>query len=192
MIKEATVMSQLGAHQNLVSLIGVVTSGLPLLLLISLCDHGSVLSVLKDRAIVAKAKHGKRFTFQERAKMCLEVATGMTHLVASKFVHRDLAARNVLVDATYNVRIADFGLARGIKAAKSGPETGVEEEDYYRSANGVFPVRWCAPVSSSLAQRVNKCLAMHLYPMRSSTLMICNGLPTSLSQRRCTVELNQC
>ena len=49
MMREATVMAQVSGHPNLVSLIGVVTSGTPLMLLLSLCEHGALLSVLKER-----------------------------------------------------------------------------------------------------------------------------------------------
>merc|ERR1719272_2829413 len=51
MLREATVMAQVSGHPNLVSLIGVVTSGTPLMLLLSLCEHGSLLSVLKERKL---------------------------------------------------------------------------------------------------------------------------------------------
>jgi hypothetical protein len=47
--KEASVMAQLAGHPNLVALVGVVTSGLPLFLLLSLCEHGSLLSVLQQQ-----------------------------------------------------------------------------------------------------------------------------------------------
>ena len=92
MVKEATVMSQVKPHPNLVSLIGVVTSGLPLLLLISMCEHGSVQSLLQDRALAAKAKQCAPLSFAERAKICLETARGMAYLIASRFIHRDLAS----------------------------------------------------------------------------------------------------
>merc|ERR1719183_3167649 len=47
---EALVMAQVPANPNLVSLIGVVTRGDPLVLIISYCEHGSLLSLLKSRA----------------------------------------------------------------------------------------------------------------------------------------------
>jgi len=102
-----------------------------------------MLSLLKGR----KLKGPKPFTFAERVKMAMDTATGMAHLTESKFVHRDLAARNVLVDALNTCKVADFGLARGIAGARAGPDTNEdgEEEEYYRSRTGTFPVRWTAP-----------------------------------------------
>jgi ephrin-B len=145
MLREATVMAQVSGHPNLVSLIGVVTSGAPLLLLLSLCENGSLLSLLKKRK--EKRPGSKRVTLAERVKMALDTARGMEHLTANKFVHRDLAARNVLVDALLQCKIADFGLARGTAGARAGPNTNEdgEEEEYYRSRTGTFPVRWTAP-----------------------------------------------
>merc|ERR1711935_1317797 len=80
-------------------------------------------------------------------QMALDTANGMHHLTAGKFVHRDLAARNVLVDAVQNCKVADFGLARGIAGARVGSGTieDGEEEEYYRSRTGTFPVRWTSP-----------------------------------------------
>merc|ERR1711935_1290400 len=80
-------------------------------------------------------------------QMALDTANGMAHLTTSKFVHRDLAARNVLVDATMTCKVADFGLARGIAGARTGPGTNEDgdEEEYYRSRTGTFSVRWTSP-----------------------------------------------
>lgn len=148
MLREAAVMAQVSGHPNLVSLVGVVTSGAPLLLLLSLCEHGSLLSVLKDRKLEASSNLKPPFTVEERAHMALEVAKGMAHLTASSFVHRDLAARNVLVDSQHICKIADFGLARGTAAAGQSTTNGdTDEEEYYRSRTGTFPVRWTAPDS---------------------------------------------
>jgi hypothetical protein len=161
MLREATVMAQVSGHPNLVSLVGVVTSGAPLLLLLSLCENGSLLALLKKRQQQTRSRT-KPLTLAERTKMALDTARGMEHLTVNKFVHRDLAARNVLVDALGNCKVADFGLARGIVGAharagknnganredeKEGNEEegGGEEEEYYRSRTGTFPVRWTAP-----------------------------------------------
>ena len=40
---------QIGDHNNLVSLIGVVTSGEPLMLLLSYCHHGALLELLQRK-----------------------------------------------------------------------------------------------------------------------------------------------
>lgn len=44
--KEAALMAQVTAHENLVSLIGVVTIGEPMMLLVSFCEDGSLLEVI--------------------------------------------------------------------------------------------------------------------------------------------------
>ena len=42
MLAEAQVMAQVSGHNNLVSLIGVVTRGDPLILVIQYCEHGEL------------------------------------------------------------------------------------------------------------------------------------------------------
>jgi serine/threonine protein kinase len=152
MMREAAVMAQYPNHPNLVALVGVVTSGLPLLLLLSFCEYGSLLGYLEGKG--PRTIHGitpRHFTTtneRTRIRMAFEIARGMAHLAASRFVHRDLAARNVLVDSEITCKVADFGLARGTTAkcnqAQGGDGTD-EEESYYRSKTGTFPVRWTAP-----------------------------------------------
>jgi serine/threonine protein kinase len=67
----------------------------------------------------------------------------MKALADAGIVHRDLAARNVLVDKDLGAKVADFGLSRvGHSSQKFGL---AENEDYYRSQKGIFPVRWTAP-----------------------------------------------
>ncbi len=145
MLREAAVMAQVSGHPNLVALVGVVTSGAPLLLLLSLCEHGSLLTFLKN--CVADPSN-LPLESDDRIRMGLDVAMGMEHLAARRFVHRDLAARNVLVDSQMVCKIADFGLSRGTMTRTSATDRddGAEEE-YYRSRTGTFPVRWTAPES---------------------------------------------
>jgi surface protein len=133
---EATVMAQVGSHENLVSLIGVVTSGLPLLLVVSYCEHGSLLAVLRNHAGT-----GAALKLDMKLKLVHETSRGMAYLCSRHFIHRDLAARNVLVASGMVAKVADFGLSRS-SAIGVGNSNGAE---YYRSKNGVFSVRWTAP-----------------------------------------------
>jgi serine/threonine protein kinase len=138
LLQEATIMAQVGVHLNLVSLIGVVTSGVPLLIIIALCEHGSLQSQLKKRALGdGKLVAATRGALPPKldVDLAIEIAMGMNHLVEHNLVHRDLAARNVLLDSALVAKVADFGLSR----AFSG------ESEYYKSTNGMMALRWTAP-----------------------------------------------
>jgi hypothetical protein len=139
LMSEAVVMAQVQGDAHLVSIIGVITRGDPLVLVISFCEFGSLFSVLKT-----KAANGAPIEFCEKMIFASEVAHGMEHLHKLHFIHRDLAARNVLLAAGKSKsgmvsKVADFGLSRAGGSSSDG------NEDYYKSSSGVFPVRWTAP-----------------------------------------------
>ena len=73
------------------TLIGVVTSGAPLLLLMNFCEHGSMLDLLKQRArnagVLTRHVAGSKNHMLEMA-LATDIATGMEHLIAHHFVHR--------------------------------------------------------------------------------------------------------
>jgi serine/threonine protein kinase len=112
LLQEAAVMAQVGMHPNLISLIGVVTSGTPLLIVLALCENGSLKSQLVERALGEGKLATKRGQLPSKldADLAVDIAHGMQHLVENNLVHRDLAARNVLLDAALNAKVADFGL----------------------------------------------------------------------------------
>jgi serine/threonine protein kinase len=140
---EAAVMAQLGSHKNLVSIIGVVTAGSPMLLILVYCDHGCLQTHL--RTMIAD---GKAVSAAHKLDFAGQTAKGMAHLAGKHFVHRDLAARNVLLASgrsTSNLvcKVADFGLSRA--GSRRTTTSSTASEDYYRSQKGVFAVRWTAP-----------------------------------------------
>ena len=158
LLHEASVMAQVVGSPNLVSIIGVITRGDPLVLVLQFCEYGSMLDVLKKQAA-----EGTPVTFASKLNMALDVASGMAHLASLRFIHRDLAARNVLVThgtksqgehrlATLSTlsslaskllcKVADFGLSRGGGDVKGGEGSS---DSYYKSSTGVFPIRWTAP-----------------------------------------------
>ena len=138
LLQEATVMHTLGSHEHVVSLIGVITTGDPYVIIIGFCEYGSLASVLAK-----KAANGNPVEVEAKLRMCRETALGMNHLSSQRFVHRDLAARNVLLATGYVCKVADFGLSRGTKSlADHGEESSSE---YYRCSGGLFPVKWTPP-----------------------------------------------
>ena len=126
--REAVVTAQLSGHEHVVGLLGVVTAGSPAMLLVSYCEHSSLLSQLKKRAGRQDA-----FSIQAKHQYALQISKGMAHLAKYRFVHRDLAARNVLIDVEWKAKVADFGLSRETKAVGDGNSA------YYRSTHGLMP-----------------------------------------------------
>jgi serine/threonine protein kinase len=143
---EAAVMAQLAGHKNLVSIIGVVTSGRPLILVLTYCDHGSLVGHLIKRVAT-----GKPVLAGHKVDFGAQIARGMEHLSGRHFIHRDLAARNVLLASGQSVsnlvcKVADFGLSRaGSCGGDRTDEFDNGRQEYYRSQRGMFPVRWTAP-----------------------------------------------
>lgn len=132
-------MAQLVDHVHVAKLIGVVTIGAPLLLVLQFYENGSLLSCLKEKKLPGQDLTLKGYSSPSElttARLALEIAQGMAHIAKALFVHRDLAARNVLLDSDFVCKIAGFGLSRGVKAG----HLDNEEEHYYS-----FPVRWTDP-----------------------------------------------
>ena len=123
MLSEAALMAQF-QHPNIVRLIGVVTVGEPMYIILEFCDNGSMEAYLHKNVVEIPLQI--RF-----AKECAE---GMTYLTSLLFIHRDIASRNILIDLNLTCKIADFGMSR----AKI-------DKEYYRSRGGPLPVRWTAP-----------------------------------------------
>ena len=144
---EARLMALLD-HPNLVKLLAVCASNLPIFLVLELCAHGSLKTFLRARPPCVSRNY---------AAACLDIALqsarGVAYLHSKMCIHRDLAARNVLVDdlpagggATgalgcgYQLKLADLGLSRVLRT----------EEDYYRKrSDDAVPIKWQCPVSVS-------------------------------------------
>ena len=133
LLKEALLMAQVDAHPHLVSIVGVITRGVPKVLVLSFCEHGEL-----QGALIRHGADGEPFPPGVKYRFCKEIADGMQHLAERTFVHRDLAARNILLGTGMVCKVADFGLSRRVQ---TDDNTG----DYYRSTSGVLPVRWTSP-----------------------------------------------
>ncbi|KAK7574112.1 hypothetical protein V9T40_011303 [Parthenolecanium corni] len=136
-LKEATLMKEFHRAHHIVKLMGVVSKGTPVYVIMELMERGDLKSFLLRYGHQYCVDDSKTLPESMVLKMAAEIADGMAFLEAKKFVHRDLAARNCMVAANNSIKIGDFGLARDIY-----------ETDYYRKGDkGTLPIRWMAPES---------------------------------------------
>ncbi|EDQ86451.1 uncharacterized protein MONBRDRAFT_38456 [Monosiga brevicollis MX1] len=130
LLEEAAVTAQF-EHPNVVHLIGVVSVGKPLLVLLDFYERGDLRSHLMANADGLSAVQRAHFAYQ--------CAAGLEHVHGFGFIHRDIAARNVLLSSDLTCKLSDFGLAR------EQPSSDDSHEAYYRMRSGNLPVRWSAP-----------------------------------------------
>ena len=113
-VDEAALMAQFEC-QYIVGLIGVVTVGSPVMVVLEFCEHGSLEHYLANTDIDLPTQY----------QFAGDITEGLTYLASINVVHRDLAARNVLISSERRCKISDFGMSR---------ETHMSE--FYQSKGG--------------------------------------------------------
>ncbi|KAI1898242.1 hypothetical protein AGOR_G00070320 [Albula goreensis] len=142
LVSEMELMKVMDKHKNIINLLGVCTQNGPLYVLVEFASKGSLREYLRacrppgmGYTFNRTSTPPDQLTFKDLLSCAYQVARGMEYLASKRCIHRDLAARNVLVTEDNVMKIADFGLARG-----------VHHIDYYKkTTNGRLPVKWMAP-----------------------------------------------
>ncbi|KAK9065265.1 hypothetical protein SSX86_016648 [Deinandra increscens subsp. villosa] len=95
-------------HRNLVSLYGCTTHhSRELLLVYEYIPNGTVADHLHGE----KSSPGSP-TWCTRMNIAIETASALVYLHASDVIHRDVKTNNILLDTSFTVKVADFGLSR--------------------------------------------------------------------------------
>uniref|UniRef100_A0A3P9I6Z0 Receptor tyrosine kinase-like orphan receptor 2 n=1 Tax=Oryzias latipes TaxID=8090 RepID=A0A3P9I6Z0_ORYLA len=129
-------------HQNIVSLIGVVTKEQPMSMIFtysSLGDLHEYLVMHSPNSDIGSSDDDRttKSTVEQADFLSIitQIAAGMEYLSSHQVVHKDLAARNILVFDKLNIKILDLGLLRDVYSA-----------DYYNlMRTSPFPIRWMSP-----------------------------------------------
>ncbi|KAG6514406.1 hypothetical protein ZIOFF_024761 [Zingiber officinale] len=117
-LKELTIINRL-RHKNLVPLVGWCHTNSMLLLVYEYMPNGSLDHHLFDGP---NSMPTTTLSWERRYNVIAGVASALHYLhdeYDQKVVHRDLKASNIMLDANFNARLGDFGLARALESDKT-------------------------------------------------------------------------
>ena len=141
-VREVQILKQL-SHENVISLIGVDhlhdAQGLHMLILTEFCVGGNLKECLHRPS-----------SDETNERWIRKISSAVAYLHLHDIVHLDLKADNVLLTATGDIKLADFGLAREFIPVKQFVEYGDDGsgmmsyiQKYIDSRVG--PPHWVAP-----------------------------------------------
>ncbi|GJN26618.1 hypothetical protein PR202_gb14564 [Eleusine coracana subsp. coracana] len=111
-VAEVNTISKL-SHRNLVKLIGWCHERGELLLVYEYFPMGSL-----DKLLYNDGREKADLTWDRRYRIICGVASALDYLhhgSSKRVLHRDVKASNVMLDAEYNAKLGDFGLARVVQ-----------------------------------------------------------------------------
>ncbi|XP_014679957.1 PREDICTED: tyrosine-protein kinase receptor Tie-1-like [Priapulus caudatus] len=135
LMNETSVMKQLGAHPNVIGLIGAITVTEPITLITEYAGSGSLRNLLRKlhmegdlmstggRMVIIYTgvdSLGRQEQIQATAVTLLgwawQIANGMTYVTEKGFNHGDVTARNILVTDQGTVKLCDFSHSQSSQA----------------------------------------------------------------------------
>lgn len=145
--REITVHEYLLPHDNILTPLGVAYHRSPF--------ESSYLCMELAECSLCEYLHESKNepSFEQSTKWALQIANGMQHLHKHHIIHRDLKSRNILVFATGDIKLCDFGCAKYL-----------EETAHQTAVTGTL--RWAAPEIHMRADaNINKACDVFSYGM---------------------------
>ncbi len=130
LLREAQAMARL-SHRNVVTVhdVGIWR------------DHVFVAMEYVKGGPLARHLLDKKRSWQEILDTFVQAGFGLAAAHRAGLVHRDFKPENVLVSATGEIRVADFGLARWLTEAGPGPSIGTGDHDSRTAPTDVLRIR---------------------------------------------------
>ncbi|KAK4749824.1 hypothetical protein SAY87_027273 [Trapa incisa] len=100
-------------HPNIVQFLGAVTQSIPMMIVTEYLPKGDLREYLRQRGALRPIT---------AVKFALDIARGLNYLHEHKpeaVVHRDLEPSNILRDDSGHLKVADFGVSKILKVAKT-------------------------------------------------------------------------
>ncbi|KAI3967717.1 hypothetical protein MKX01_039627 [Papaver californicum] len=105
-------------HNNIVKLMGYMSSKYTKLLVYEYMENGSLDQWLHQRNNgVSNLNERRTLDWQKRLNIAVGVAQGLSyihHNCSPPIIHRDVKSSNILLDSDFKAKVADFGLAKMI------------------------------------------------------------------------------
>jgi len=162
---EIAVMSHMH-HPRVVQFLGACTRSQPWLLLSEYMKGGSVAALLE---------RGRSIPMEFAVRWALDTAQALRYLHEHKpraVIHRDIKPQNLLIDGSWHVKIADFGLSQMYSQARS-----LNDSTVTASAANSGSRRYMAPEvfkRSPLTEKVD------IYSFGFLCFDICHGVPSAI------------
>ncbi|KAG0147692.1 hypothetical protein CROQUDRAFT_42555 [Cronartium quercuum f. sp. fusiforme G11] len=103
--REATTMRKLAGKPFVLQLLESFSNSKYAFMAIELADMGDLGSLMASVGVM---------TYSQMAKFLVQISTGLHSIHTANFVYRDLKPGNVLIKASGEVRLADFGLSKDL------------------------------------------------------------------------------
>ncbi|XP_070574496.1 uncharacterized protein [Ptychodera flava] len=131
-VNEVRCLVELENHPNIISFLGIETSGDSKYILTEYASEGDLKSYLKSLTFLSTE------TETRLIKVARDIANALSFMSMKGVMHKDIAARNVLLTNDLTAKIGDFGLGRDVNERLGSDYHSL----LWANQHCRFPLRW--------------------------------------------------